>query len=477
MDSEIQFGEIEETPPQPELRPDRNKHYAVAGCGAPGERELPIFVDLDVMRDMEAHAQTDTSVELGGVMLGGQYHDDEGRPFVVVTDSLRAQHFEATKGSFKFTHETWQKISRERDDFPADLQMVGWYHTHPDWGVFLSGMDMFICDNFFNKPLDVALVIDPCRGDRGWFQWTGDPKQRVRRTGGFYLIASRFREQELLFHAAQLEGHRAMPSDSRYSGIAPPPGVYGAPVVNVSSDRGNSWQPIAMLGLVSVQFLFLMLLAWKLILPAGFGAASQNKSDPEIAAIKEGLDDLRATHRAAARADAQMAVIDRVVRELKGTPEEFVKSLEKTQTDNDQLKATVEAQMAHVLVLKSKNDKLQGEFEVAVADAELKQKELDAEISDLNKNLKSLKVKYEEQKTKVADLKKELAQYRPDKEEDKGLAGWFSGWNLVWVGITAAVVLLLAAGGVAVVYYRPAEEDEEDSRPLPEERPPEANKE
>lgn len=472
MDSEIQFGEIEETPPQPELRPDRNKHYAVAACGALGERELPIFVDLDVMRDMEAHARTDTSVELGGVMLGGQYHDDDGQPFVVVTDSLRAQHFEATKGSFKFTHETWQKISRERDDFPADLQMVGWYHTHPDWGVFLSGMDMFICDNFFNKPLDVALVIDPCRGDRGWFQWTGDPKQRVRRTGGFYLIASRFREQELIFHAAQLEGKFAMPSDSRYGGIASPPGMYGAPIVNVSSDRGNSWQPIAMLGLVSVQFLFLMLVAWKLFFPTGLAKAPE-KADPEIAAIKEGLDDLRATNRASARADAQMAVIDRVVRELKGTPEEFVKTLEETQADNDQLKATVRAQMAQERELNSKNTRL----EVAVSDAKLKQKELDLEIESLQKDLKSLKGKYDDQKTKIADLKKELAEYRPDKEQAEGIAGWFSGWNLVWIGIIAAVVLLVAGGGVAVAYYRPAEDDEEDSRPLPEERPPETNKE
>ena len=62
---------------------------------------------------------------------------------------------------FKFTHDPWSEISRERDEFPDELQIVGWYHTHPDWGVFLSGMDMFICDNFFNKRLDVALVIAP----------------------------------------------------------------------------------------------------------------------------------------------------------------------------------------------------------------------------------------------------------------------------------------------------------------------------
>ena len=61
----------------------------------------------DAMVDMENHAQTNTSVELGGVLLGGQYVDSQGEPFVVVSDCLRADHFEATKGSFKFTHETW----------------------------------------------------------------------------------------------------------------------------------------------------------------------------------------------------------------------------------------------------------------------------------------------------------------------------------------------------------------------------------
>lgn len=475
MDSEILFGEIEETPPRPELRPDRNRHFAVAACGAPGERELPIFVDLDVMRDMEAHSQTDTSVELGGVLLGGQHHDDDGRPFVVVTDSLRAQHFEATKGSFKFTHDTWQKISRERDEFPADLQMVGWYHTHPDWGVFLSGMDMFICDNFFNRPLDVALVIDPCRQDRGWFQWTGDPKQRVRRTGGFYLTASRFREQELGFYAAQLEGKLTMPSDSRHSGIAPPPGMYSAPVINVSSDRGNSWQGVALLGLVGVHFLFLMLFAWKLLVPAGFGAAA--KDDQEIGALKEGIDEIRTANRAAARADAQMAVIDRVVRELKGAPEEFVKSLEATQTENDQLQATVRAQMAQERELRGQNAKLRKEFEVATADAEIKQKELGLEIASLGKDLKSLSAKLDKQKEEIAKLNKELDEYRPKKEKGEGVAGWFAGWNWLWVGLSAVAVLILAAGGVAVAYYRPAEEDPEDSAPVPEERPSPTNKE
>jgi proteasome lid subunit RPN8/RPN11 len=212
MSDDLQFGELETKEPDRGLRPDRNRHYAVVPFGNPREGELPIYIDLDVMHDIEVHAVSDTTVELGGVLLGGQFHDEAGQPFVLITDSLRAEHYESTKGSFKFTHETWSAISRQRDEFPPDCQMVGWYHTHPDWGVFLSSMDMFICDNFFNKLLDVAYVVDPCRGDRGMFQWITGPKQTTRRTGGFYVIASRFRQAELESFVAALEEGDAMPS-------------------------------------------------------------------------------------------------------------------------------------------------------------------------------------------------------------------------------------------------------------------------
>ena len=97
MDTDIQFGDVEETGPEVQLRPDQNPHYAIVPVHDPGSADLPIYVDVDVMRDMESHALTDTSVELGGVMLGGQYEDDDGNPFVVVTDSLRAEHYEANQ--------------------------------------------------------------------------------------------------------------------------------------------------------------------------------------------------------------------------------------------------------------------------------------------------------------------------------------------------------------------------------------------
>jgi proteasome lid subunit RPN8/RPN11 len=260
QDPEIQFGDLEHEQPDVALRPDRNAHFAVAPYGEPQEGELPIFIDLDVLIEMESHALEDTSVELGGVMLGGQLHDADGKPYILVQDNLRAEHYEATKGSFKFTHDTWQEITRRRDEFPENWDMVGWYHTHPDWGVFLSGMDMFICDHFFNKPLDVALVIDPCRQDRAFFQWTGDPRDRKRRVGGFHVIASRHRQAELEQFVAELEGGYSMRTDPRVrQGYQVSSGGSAPTIVNITEQRPG-WLGQAVVATMITQGLLILLL-------------------------------------------------------------------------------------------------------------------------------------------------------------------------------------------------------------------------
>lgn len=285
MSDEIQFGELEESVPERRLRPSENKQFAVVAVGDPADCDLPIFVDMDVMLDMERHALTDTTVELGGVMLGGQYEDENGQPFVLVSVNLRAEHYESTKGSFKFTHETWEAFTRQRDEFPDDLEMVGWYHTHPDWGVFLSGMDMFICDNFFNRPLDIALVIDPCRDDRGMFQWLpAGADQQIHRTDGFYLFSSQLRQSELIEFCQHLQMGESMSRDPRYvpSGTSP-----SAPVVHIHDQRGQTMAGV-ITGAMMFQFLLILVVAWGVFSP--LGEEEVEKDNKELVAIVEKLD-------------------------------------------------------------------------------------------------------------------------------------------------------------------------------------------
>ena len=60
--------------------------------------------------------------------------------------------------------------------------MVGWYHTHPGFGIFLSGMDQFIHQNFFTQKWHIALVLDPIAKSGGFFCWDRQ-HSRVSRYG------------------------------------------------------------------------------------------------------------------------------------------------------------------------------------------------------------------------------------------------------------------------------------------------------
>lgn len=443
MDSDIHFGDLEEQQPERQLRPDQNRHYAVAAYQQPVEGELPIYVDLDCFRDMEIHALSDTTIELGGVLLGGQYRDENDQPFVVVSETLRAEHYEATKGSFKFTHDTWEQISRQRDEFPEDLQMVGWYHTHPDWGVFLSGMDMFICDNFFNRPLDVALVIDPCRRDRGMFEWTGREAEPIRRTGGFYCIASRHREAELRQFVAQLEMKPMMSSDPRYANQS---GGFGAPVVNVT--RGQEQQPwlsVAVLGLLTMQFLLVSLIAWRLLVPP-----SEAVNDEQLKAIKTLTKQVKADQELAARERdlvAQRRLLEQLVDQAGDQPG-LVRQLEESRKKIARLDQDAVSYRNDWETIRATNSTLQNQL--------TKEKKF-RETAVEEEKAKTIKLKAANESLDDAEAKLKVAEERIAELEAAGgytIAG-FSIWLWVTVIIAALVVVSLAV----VISLRKESED------------------
>jgi len=186
---EIVFEDVKYREPERWRRPDRDRRWACLAYELPEPDDLPIFLDRMTADATERHALRDTTVELGGILLGKECVDDEaGEPFVWITRSLEAKHYENTQASFTYTHDSWEEITRERDRLYPDLDIVGWYHTHPDFGIFLSSHDLFIHRHFFAQRLQVAYVIDPIRQTRGFFRWRGDGLEQV---GGYYVVADR----------------------------------------------------------------------------------------------------------------------------------------------------------------------------------------------------------------------------------------------------------------------------------------------
>lgn len=132
-----------------------------SGTLAPGQDEPVVIIDRAAWEAIEAHARSAT-VEVGGLLVGEALRDGaSGRPVTLVRGAIPAIGGASSSVSFTFTPDAWDYLTRERDRAWPELITVGWFHTHPNLGVFYSSTDRSTQQAFFNQPWNVGLVIDP----------------------------------------------------------------------------------------------------------------------------------------------------------------------------------------------------------------------------------------------------------------------------------------------------------------------------
>ena len=111
-----------------------------------------------------AHAKESLQSEICGALAGEVCEDEEGL-FIEVKAAIRGAAAREGSTHVTFTQETWNAIHRKLEQNFPKLQIVGWYHSHPGFGVEFSEMDVFIQKNFFPAATQIALVTDPLGGD------------------------------------------------------------------------------------------------------------------------------------------------------------------------------------------------------------------------------------------------------------------------------------------------------------------------
>ena len=131
--------------------------------------DVKVYIRQDVYQALEKLAASDTEKELGSILLG-DYCVVHGKTHVVISRYIEAKYTDASASTLTFTHETWDHVHAVHEKKYPDLKIIGWQHTHPNYGIFLSNYDMFIQENFFNLPFQLAYVIDPIQNLRGFLQ-------------------------------------------------------------------------------------------------------------------------------------------------------------------------------------------------------------------------------------------------------------------------------------------------------------------
>ncbi len=147
---------------------------APATMKKPGAVEPKISIDSEVTRRIRQHARAHLKTEVCGVLIG-----DDANGAIDIRASIEALNAAQAGTHVTFTQDAWEAIYRVKDEQYPDERIVGWYHSHPGFGVFLSEHDMFIQQNFFSSPGQVAWVYDPHTDEEGCFGWVSGEVHRL----------------------------------------------------------------------------------------------------------------------------------------------------------------------------------------------------------------------------------------------------------------------------------------------------------
>lgn len=154
--------------------------------GAGVSTAVEVFVTQKSYVRLCAHAGSDLDNEVGGVLAGKWRVDGAtGLRFVIVEGILPAPHTRHGSTFVTFTQDSLVALNTQLEERYPGKQMVGWYHTHPRMGLFLSGYDAWLHEHFFPEAWQVALVVDPWARQGGFFIRAQDGNLDPRRYVGF----------------------------------------------------------------------------------------------------------------------------------------------------------------------------------------------------------------------------------------------------------------------------------------------------
>lgn len=148
--------------------------------------DVRVYIGQEILRQLDAMSSFDVRKETGSFLVG-DFAEKDGATCAIIMGFIDARYTDASSASLTFTHRTWGYVSEQLERRFPGLRILGWQHTHPNYGVFLSEYDLFIQENFFNLPYQVAYVVDPVRSHKGFFAWK---QGRVCPLSGYYVFGN-----------------------------------------------------------------------------------------------------------------------------------------------------------------------------------------------------------------------------------------------------------------------------------------------
>jgi proteasome lid subunit RPN8/RPN11 len=265
-------------PPTPQNRPAAKPATAVGNdffTWDPKTTHVLVHVSRDVLRQIHDHCdsglQAAQAREVGGVLFGVHGLDAESGRFTVTIEMAAPVDSEnASATEFTFPGYAVRNILHQLQQFNQSqhksYEVVGWYHSHPDHDLFLSGYDQSMFHRNFEEPFCVAMVVQPRRKTATFFpreEVEGHPNYKKPQKVFFLLDPNR-----------PIGYLRGAPNEAAASAVGPAFSIGPAPMVFSGSPtvevkwwaKLTHWRIMVPAGLVL--FLLILILLDQFIWPA-----------------------------------------------------------------------------------------------------------------------------------------------------------------------------------------------------------------
>jgi proteasome lid subunit RPN8/RPN11 len=121
------------------------------------------------------HASSYRQSEVFGLLVGCVFKTPSGKVRTIVHEAVPARQFVSSTATYvRVSGAELVRMDAEYHDTFRDqaLFTVGWYHSHPGHGIFMSQTDKKN-HAMYLKPWQVALVVDPVHKTHGFFAGAG----------------------------------------------------------------------------------------------------------------------------------------------------------------------------------------------------------------------------------------------------------------------------------------------------------------
>ena len=125
---------------------------------AGGRAPYPIFFQQEAVIALQEHLKSSPTQAIFGFLIGDVYRDPEaGVLYIVIDKTLKLSQPIYGDKTEVVVSRLWDRMQQQLAKAAGSL--LGWYHSHPGQGGYLTAHDVETHEKFFTDPWQVAVLV------------------------------------------------------------------------------------------------------------------------------------------------------------------------------------------------------------------------------------------------------------------------------------------------------------------------------